>query len=235
MILEAKHRLTATEPALSNVLQAFAKMTPPQQKSFCDGLIGIIHWYSGDFMGEARDGKLLIAGPKRQHLKSPGADLEHAMNAMKWLTKFFYPDTVTGFSKAYRLHDLLEQEVEEGDIVTIKPLMPISSWTVNPNPEVVDAEFREQEVILSMSSPTVICSFKTIEALNKDYAHLFSREHDKLKATLLDLGIDQKIAETFSLAFDGIIGEYDYTGDSEKELVVYNGGKPYKARVVEIL
>ena len=153
MILQAKQRLTASSHDLNETLST---MTPKQVEYVLDGIDDIYGWYHGDFMHRSATGELLISKAPTQ------IDLTLVANTMKWLSTFFWPETIKGIKQVYRIHDLFRESPNVGDKVTIHPFKPMLSWTTLPTPR-VDRDREDTDVILSLNNPKVLCAEGTFE------------------------------------------------------------------------
>lgn len=193
-------------------------MRDPQLRSFITGCRNASDWFQTPFFsGREFKGDMLAANT-----------FELAMNAMRWLTKHFYPEFCEGFSKLYRIH-ALDSYPEVGATVKVKPHKPILSWT-DLEKVVVDDRSAWQgagrvDAVLSITPPVsaIIFSYKSkavieeIDAVIKPLSAVpvFKRStKDKL---VLD-------------ALDAVFAMCKAPSKHEREVVVHLPGE-FKAKV----
>ena len=182
-----------------------ASMDPKSVRQVLKGIEQISAWIDGGtFYGRKGKGELLVS--------APAVDVTLVANTMKWLSKYFWPKTVKGIKRVYRLHDMKTQVPTTGDTVSLKAFKPMLSWTTNETPIVKERSAKPGDCIVSMEKPNVIFTVATLRELA--FYGVYPRdEYEKCYA------ISAELKHTYR----------KYA--TENEVVVWHGTLPFKVKV----
>ena len=205
---------------LATDLEAF----PPEKLETMEiGVRGIDQFIQNDGFTQF-SGELLVAGAeKRNTLVS--ARLTLAMNAMRWLTKFYLTDTIPeSVNRAFRIQSSLESLTLK-EVHTFIPHKPMLSWTDNPGitPDHIDgrdtgrSKFTDYLIGAVPDCNKILWTHYASEWAPSISKVLSSRVIKNQKVR----GIFQNLERAVSL------------DPLERELVIYAGTRPFKAVVLK--
>lgn len=137
-------------------------------------------------------------------------DMKLMVNAMYWLSHNFAPKSLA-FKTVYRIHDMKRESASRSGTVTVTPFKPILSWADTPNID-VDRSRSSKDAVIELQSPRVIFSYKTMALIESSLKH-----------------VDRKSQVYYS---GRNLLDYADSFEGEREVVVYHGTKPFKARVL---
>lgn len=209
-------------------------MTDPQLKTLKRGVWGIDTFLdSVDFMGRSFKGRMLVQSADDKST----AKFELAMNAMRWLTKYYFTDIVEGFPNTlYRLQAVRDSpRLKVGETHTFKPRKSMLSWTVLKKPIVVgrdslrkkhsDVEETDYVISLETSKADILWSYKAAQwcpALLNGCKLLYAKKDKTHKGKLV-----RGVVGALPIALDANIAH-------EKEVTLYHPSK-FKAEVFKRL
>lgn len=218
---------------LNALLNDVRSMPKAKIQSLTYGVRGIHNFLDGDgFI--AFKGGMQVKAETAASQKS----LMLGMNVMRWLTKFYFKDTVQGFGTLYRLHSTKDDSLREGSVYSFTPRKPMLSWTILENPRVGDREathaVHDYLITSKFDKADIIWSYKIakykldiIKAMN-DYDRCINSKNVKYR--------DDSQEATLTLGFmDRLSKAVKWMLLDEQEVVVFNDMKPFKAKVLRKL
>lgn len=214
---------------LKKLVSDLGTMTPQQIATLTRGIVGIRNFYTYNGFA-AFNGDMLVkaASPRR----STVVELTLAMNAMRWLTKFYFKDVVSGFSALYRVHSFpRDSVVDTGSTVDIVPRKPMLSWTDNKGIKPSDIGYRGMDkkgplvdylISMQVSSKDVIWSYK------------FAEWETPLKSALKTCQ-DNKVRKPITSIVEALwdLIELNSGLSDEREVTVYCGNRSFGAKILK--
>ena len=160
-----------------------------------------------------------------------GKDQQHelmlGMNVMRWLTKFYLPELVTGFKTVERLHASKVQGLLVGESYMFKPRKPMLSWTTKSAAKLdivsrsVSEKIPDYVIRTKVLPNSVLWSYRSLD-LRKQV--VMARDTVRI-STIGDKKLLLKFVIQLHKLMDGPIKE-------EREVTLYHGSSPFKALIL---
>lgn len=223
---------------LQSLYDSLLKEPISKVDSLARGLRSAGNLYTTKFMGK-KDNALLEVSSNQTNFKL-------GINALRWVSKYLYPDVVIGFETVYRIHDFknYRKRVKVGETLEIQPIKSMLSFSENKHVKVKGIYWgRGNYSVVSMipNQHDIIWSWKGLK---------YKEEVSKFRLKLLDdlyvqevenskvwvpkqTTSNKEVAVYRVFKFLSYLMSMTFQNRAEKEVCVYNAGKPFTVSVVK--
>lgn len=216
--------------AFKQFISDIVKLDKSQLTNLSVSLLNIGRWYRGGFMGRDDLGNIIEINESNL---LEFDDYSAMISLMAYLIKHCIPDVARGFSKLYRIQWIggEREEFESGDVIEIYPRKSITSWTTIGKLKSIsgrETSTTDYLIMTEASKQRVLWSYKFTNH-NGDWVAAI----DALRSISEFTGDNNQELLYYIIKKMEHVAQNMIDYNSEKEVILYNGGKPFEATVVK--